>query len=182
MKTIALILGCLLATTAIAQERKTENRFTAGLELDVLPYATGGYFGAFWAGQGHWRGRLIVAKATKPDLLLPENFSENHIRAYAVLADYFFQPDFRGWWLAAGLVHWDADIRHDPDQRSGGYKIYLLSGGAGYNWKFYRNFYLSPWAGLHVRVAGDGEVAFPSRAYKPPVLNPEASLKVGWHF
>lgn len=182
MKLIVLILGCLLTTAIFAQEKTAENKFTAGFELDALPYATGGYFGAFWAGQGHWRGRLIVARATKPEFLLPDGYSDNHIRAYALLADYFFQPDFRGWWLAAGLVHWDAEIRYDPDRRSGAYKSYLLSGGAGYNWKFYRNFYLSPWVGLHVRIAGDDHVAFPTGTYKPPMFNPEGSLKVGWHF
>lgn len=182
MKMIAPILCCFLTVTAFAQENMAEQAFTAGLELDFLPYATSGYFGAIWAGKGHWRGRLIVAQATKPELLLPEGFSENRIHAYALLADYFFQPEFRGWWLAGGAVYWDNSIRHDPDQRAGTYKSYLLSGGAGYNWKFYRNFYLSPWIGLHVRIAGDDEVAFPTSAYKPPILNPEGSLKVGWHF
>jgi len=152
------------------------------MELDFLPYATGGYFGAVWAGTGHWRGRLLMARANKPDFLLPGGFSQNRIHAYALLADYFFQPDFRGWWLAGGGVYWDNSIRYEADQRSGNYKSYLLSGGMGYNWKFYRNFYLSPWAGLHLRIAGDKEVAFPTGTYKPPLLNPEGSLKLGWHF
>jgi len=182
MKSIALFLYCLLAVPALAQEKTTAGSFTAGLELDFLPYATGGYFGGIWAGKGHWRGRLLAAKATKPDFLLPDGFSENNIHAYALLADYFLQPDFRGWWLAAGAVYWDNNIRYDADQRSGGYKSYLLSGGAGYNWKFFRNFYLSPWVGLHVRIAGDDTVAFPTTTYQPPRLNPEGSLKVGWHF
>ena len=183
MKIAAFALLCFLAGPLAAQEKPDAHPpFTAGVELDFLPYATGGYFGALWAGQGHWRGRLIVARATKPDFLLPADFSKNTIRAYALLADYFPRNDFRAWWLAAGLVYWDARIHSDLAAQTQPYKSYLLSGGAGYNWKFFRNFYLSPWVGLHVRVAGDTTVAFPDKDFKPPVLNPEGSLKVGWHF
>ena len=176
------MLLSFLAGAMMAQETKAPHPLTAGIELDVLPYATGGYFGAVWVGKGHWRSRLIVARATKPEFLLPEGYSENNIRAYALLADYFPRYDFRGWWLAAGLVYWDARIRYAPEQRSGDYASYLVSGGAGYNWKFFRNFYLSPWVGLHVRVAGDDAVPFQTASYKPPRLNPEGSLKLGWHF
>lgn len=180
VKTVALTLLYLLAVPLCAQETAVRQPFTVGLELDALPYATGGYFGAFWAGKGHWRGRLIVARATKPDFLLPKGYTDNSIRAYALLADYFPKQHFKGWWLAAGLVYWDAGIRYTPDQESAGYKSYLLSGGAGYHWFFYRNFYLSPWAGLHVRAAGDDSVRFPGATYKPPRLNPEGSVKLGW--
>ena len=182
LRTLLAVLSCLSTFSLTAQVNDAPVRATAGIELDFLPYATGGYFGAVWAGKGHWRGRVIVARATKPDFLLPDGFSENTIRAYAVLADYFPKQNFSGWWLAAGLVYWDAGIRYDPEQRAGAYKSYLVSGGLGYNWKFYRNFYLSPWAGLHIRVAGDKAVDFQTKSFKPPLLNPEGSLKIGWHF
>lgn len=183
MKLPLLLLLCALAATPLkAQKAAGQYPFTAGVELDVLPYATGGYFGALWAGKGHWRGRLIVARATKPDFLLPDDYTGNQIRAYALLADYFLKPGFRGWWLAAGAVYWDARIQNEPAGVTENYKSYLLSGGLGYNWKFYRNFYLSPWAGLHARIAGDDAVSFPGAVYEPPCLNPEASVKVGWHF
>lgn len=181
-RSLSLLLFALALSLSNAQETAQPARLTAGLELDLLPYATGGYFGAIWAGKGHWRGRLIVARATKPDFLLPDNYTDNTIRAYALLADYFPKENFRGWWLAAGLVYWDAKIRYKPDPNAADYRSYLLSGGAGYNWKFYRNFYLSPWAGLHVRVSGDDTVAFTGATYQPPRFNPEGSLKLGWHF
>jgi len=182
MKPITLVLICLASCSLTAQEPVQTQRFTAGLELDFLPYVTGGYFGAAWAGMGHWRGRLIIAKATKPDFLLPDGYSHNTIRAYALLADYFPRLHFSGWWLAGGLVYWDAAIQNDAQQQAGSYGSYLVSGGLGYNWKFYRNFYLCPWAGLHVRVAGDDRVAFQAASFTPPRFNPEASLKIGWHF
>lgn len=178
----ATLLIILAPFPLLAQDAPAQSSVTAGFELDVLPYATGGYFGAFWAGQGHWRGRLIVARATKPDFLLPDDYTDNAIRAYALLADYFPKQNFRGWWLAAGVVYWDARIQYKPDQRTGEYQSYLLSGGLGYNWKFYRNFYLSPWVGGHIRVAGDNSVVFTGATYHPPRFNPEGSVKLGWHF
>ncbi len=182
MKFVWTLLLGLFAVSLFSQEKKADAPFTAGVELDVLPYATGGYFGALWAGKGHWRGRLLAARATKPDFLLPDGYTDNTIRAYALLADYFRKPDFSGWWLAAGAVYWDASIRYKPDQRSETYQSYLLSGGLGYNWKFFQHFYLSPWAGLHIRVAGDDSVLFPGASFKPPRFNPEGSIKIGWHF
>ncbi len=182
VKTHLILLTCLAAGYLTAQTTPPPARLAAGLELDFLPYATGGYFGAAWVGKGHWRGRCIVAKATKPDFLLPDGYSHNTIRAYAVLADYFPRLEFSGWWLAGGFVYWDASIRLDTPAETRPYKSYLASAGAGYNWKFYRHFYLSPWAGLHVRVAGDDSVDFQTRPFKPPLFNPEGSLKVGWYF
>lgn len=183
MKPAVFVFAFLTAISLAAQHpAPAPSRLTAGFELDFLPYATGGYFGAAWAGAGHWRGRLIVAKATKPDFLLPDGYSNNAIRAYALLADYFRRPDYSAWWLAAGLVYWDAGVRNVAQQLTKPYKNYLLSGGLGYNWKFYRHFYLSPWAALHVRIAGDKQLEFQTDTLSLPRFNPEASLKIGWHF
>ena len=176
------LLFCLAVVSANAQEKPDYLLLVAGLELDFLPYATGGYFGALWVGKGHWRSRLIVARATKPDFLLPDGYTDNSIRAYALLADYFPKQHFLDWWFAAGMVYWDAGIRLNSGQIAGKYKSFLSSGGLGYNWKFFQNFYLSPWLGMHIRVAGDDEVTFPGTSYKPPRFNPEGSVKIGWHF
>lgn len=182
-KLLILLLGLPVWPAVVVRAQPAAAPLSVGLELDVLPYATGGYFGAVWIGKGHWRGRVLAAQATKPDFLLPDDYTDNRIRAYAVLADYFPKQNFRGWWLAAGLVYWDGRIRHEPTRQTGAYQSYLLSGGLGYNWMFFRHFYLSPWIGLHVRVAGDGAVDFPGGvAYEPPRFNPEGSLKVGWYF
>ncbi|MBL7774449.1 MAG: hypothetical protein JNK89_00515, partial [Saprospiraceae bacterium] len=124
MRLPSFCFACLLPVFLLAQPAES-SKWTAGIELDALPYATGGYFAALWAGKGHWRGRLLAAKATKPDFLLPDHYTDNHIRAYALLVDYFPKTNFQGWWLAAGLVAWDAEIRYLPDQQTGDFQAYL---------------------------------------------------------
>lgn len=178
-----LLLPIFLLSLAIPlHSQQPAKRLSIGLEQDVLPYATGGYFGCLWVGGGHWRVRALLAKATKPDFLLPDGFRDNTIQAYALVADYFLKPGFEGWWLGGGAVYWDSSIGADNSTETVSYKSYLINGSAGYAWKFYHNFYLSPWAGLHLRLGGDDPARVGGRDYKPPLLNPEASLKIGWYF
>lgn len=40
-----------------AQNVHAQKTVSAGVELDVLPYLTGGYFGAVWVGKGHVIGQ-----------------------------------------------------------------------------------------------------------------------------
>ena len=47
---LLLILVCFGST--IHAQTIESKKLDAGLELDVLPYATGGYFGAAWMGKG----------------------------------------------------------------------------------------------------------------------------------
>ncbi|MBK9489386.1 MAG: hypothetical protein IPO07_11805 [Haliscomenobacter sp.] len=44
------------------------------------------------------------------------------------------------------------------------------------------HLYLSPWAGLSIRVAGDTDVPVDNKRFTLPLFNPEASLKVGLYF
>ena len=156
--------------------------FTVGIEQDALPYLRGGYFAGVWAGKGHVRGRALLARVHKPDFVLPDGFTNNRTTAYAVLADYFLQQDWKGWWIGGGLVYWDNSIQTDRKIMTANYNNTLLNGSIGYNWKFYRHFYLSPWAGLSLRIGGAQKLTVDNQHFTPPLLNPEASLKLGWHF
>ena len=184
MKKILLLACVVLPLLVAGQSPQTEKpaAMTIGFEQDFLPYLTGGYFGALFIGKGHWRIRGLAAQATKPDFLLPDGFTGNTIKAYAIVGDLFLKPSFSGWWISGGAVVWNGTIKIEGAPQSGHYQQYLVNGSAGYNWKFAGNFYLSPWAGLHLRLAGDTEVPVAAKTFKPPVLNPEASVKVGWYF
>ena len=59
---------------------------------------------------------------------------------------------------------------------------YLLNGSIGYALQLYRSIYVSPWAGLSLRVAGDSDIRVDGLSFEPRVLNPEASVKFGWVF
>jgi hypothetical protein len=153
-----------------------------GLEQDVLPYVTGGYYFGAWAGKSHIRGRVLVAHVNKPEFIVPSGFTNNIVTAYALVGDYFLKSDWNGWWLSAGIVYWDSSIQRNVKVSTASYQNVLLNGSLGYNWKLGKNFYLSPWAGLHVRVGGATEVLVDGASFTTPLLNPEASLKLGWYF
>ncbi|SDQ79005.1 hypothetical protein [Flagellimonas zhangzhouensis] len=156
-----------------------QNKIQVGVELDVLPYITGGYFGAIWARKGHFGGRALFAKVNMPDFIVPEGFTDNEINSYALIADYFLNENQTGMWLGGGLVLWDGTIKSDQKLETTSYQSYLLNGSIGYIINLSNRFYLSPWAGLSLRVAGTDDIRVDNQIYDPPFLNPELSLKIG---
>jgi len=182
-KIFAFIFSLLLSVFLSAQEQDSTNKhFSVGIEQDILPYIFNGNFSCFWVGYDHFRLRGIKAKVTKPDFVLAKGFTKNRVDAYAVLIDYFPNTDFSEYWGTVGLVYWDGWIEDKNTNFSKQFDSFLLSFGAGYNWKFYQNFYLSPWAAVHVRVGGPSKVPVGNSVFEPPILNPEGSLKIGWYF
>lgn len=177
-----LILSLLITKLNYGQTEKAFPKTTVGFELDFLPYLTGGYYGSVWVGHDHFRYRAVIAKVKKPDFLVADGFTNNKITAYAAIIDYFFKSGFDGWWIGGGGEYWQGEIQADTKQETGKYDNAILTLGGGYVWKFYRNFYLNPWAAIHARIAGDSNVAVDGKEFHPPLLTPELSLKVGWHF
>lgn len=153
-----------------------------GLEQDALPYVTGGYYFGAWAGKSHVRGRALVAHVNKPDFIVPSDFTNNVVTAYALVGDYFLKSSWTGWWLSAGIVYWDSSIQSKLKINTVSYQNVLVNGSLGYNWSFAKNFYLAPWVGLHVRVGGATSVSVDGASFTTPILSPEGSLKVGWYF
>jgi hypothetical protein len=179
---IILIFCLLIAIVFPAKAQRKNVRFNVGIEQDVLPYMTGGYYLGAWAGKKNIRVRFLLASVNKPDFIVPEGFTNNHVNAYALLGDYFLRDNWSGWWLGGGLVYWDSRIQSDAQISTVSYENILLNGSLGYSWKFWKNFYVSPWAGMHIRVGGAQEVTVDGKSFNTPLLNPEASIKVGWHF
>jgi hypothetical protein len=60
------------------------------------------------------------------------------------------------------------------------YENFIFTGGGGYVWKFYKNFYLNSWVAVHLRAAGDDQAAVDGQRFRPARITPEASLKIGW--
>lgn len=178
MKWITLCLFAISLNTGWSQPSK----LTFGFEQDALPYLLNGYFANVWVGKGHVRSRLLLANVRKPDFLLPRNFTNNRVHAYAVTIDYFLKENWQGWWISGGGVLWNNSLQTDFKQQTAHFSTMLVNGSLGYSWKFYKNFYVSPWAGLHVRLNGDKSITIDSEKYTPPLFNPEASVKIGWHF
>ena len=172
-----MLIGCCPISSGQA-----DAKFHVGIEQDLVPYATGGYFASVWLGSGHWKTRLLHVKATKPDFLLADGFTDNVIKAYAIVLDYHLSSFSKGLWLGGGLVRWDATIRSARDGISADYRLHLVHGSLGYHFPLRYHFYISPWAGMHFKVTGPRDVAFSAGNYRIPFLNPEASIKLGWFF
>lgn len=153
-----------------------------GIELDILPYATGGYFAAICAGKKHWRIRALTAEVHKPDWSTKKGFNNHEITAYAMVFDYFPASEWRRWWIGAGPVLWKSRIRADGFDQSTPFTNILLNGSLGYNIGIGKYIYLSPWMGMSLKIAGDKNIIIQNRIYNLPLLNPEVSLKLGAHF
>lgn len=184
MKAIFVLIGFMLISGF--SYGQTDNQSTKntkiGFELDALPYITGGYYGSVWAGQKHFRYRAVITKIETPDFILDDGFTNNDVKVFAAIVDYFFKPGFEGWWLGSGLEYWDATIQTDAQINTAEYNNTVFTIGAGYIWKFYKNFYLNPWLAGHLRIGGDKEVLVDGSTFQPKLLIPEISLKLGWHF
>ncbi len=163
-------------------DNQSTKNTSVGFELDALPYITGGYYGSVWVGHNHLRYRAVIAKTETPDFVLEDGFTNNEIMAYAAIVDYFFQPDFKGWWIGTGLEYWDAKIQTDAQLNTAEYNNTVFTIGGGYVWKFYKNFYLNPWVAGHLRIAGDKDVLVDESTFETKSFLPEVSLKLGWHF
>ncbi|MEJ8843157.1 hypothetical protein WG954_12275 [Lacibacter sp. H375] len=174
---------CVLLLIAVSSQAQTgQKAVQAGIELDALPYVTGGYFGAAWIGKAHVRVRLLTAGVNMPEFITRNGFSNHHISSYAVVADYFLKENWNGWWAGAGLVYWKSSIQTDAHLQTAGFENFLLNGSVGYNIRLHKNIYVSPWVGLSIRTGGDKNVTVDMKQYTLPLLNPEASVKLGFHF
>ena len=110
-----------------------------------------------------------------------EAFDRNTIWVYAIVVDYFFKPDFKGFWIGTGIEYWDGEIE-DKFSETAKYNNWIFTLGTGYVWKFWDNLYINPWVAAHVRIAGDEEVPVGSYTFLTPFITPEISLKLGWNF
>lgn len=178
-----MLIICLFQLIAVSLPAQSAKKIIqAGIELDALPFVTGGYFGAAWVGKEHVRVRLLTAKVNMPEFVTRNGFSKHQITSYAVTADYFLKENWNGWWAAAGFVYWKSSIRTDAQLQTARFKNYLLNGSIGYNIRLHKHIYLSPWAGMSIRTGGDKHVAVDAKQYTLPLLNPEASVKIGFRF
>jgi hypothetical protein len=178
---IAIILLLAVTGNGVCQS-SDKSRFTIGTEQDILPYLTGGYYAAGWAGKDHVRVRALTAQVNKPDIIVPEGFDDNWVTAYAVLAEYFLKENWQGWSASTGFVYWQNSIELEGGSKREDYDTYLINGSLSYSFKIYRQFYISPWAGLHLKVGGPDTITIDGQSFDQPLINPEASLKFGVYF
>ena len=181
---IIFSFNCFGQSDSTATVSKKYKRLTVGFEIDALPYITGGYYFSAWLGFKKQQQRLrpVYAKVNVPEFMYDtEAFDRNTIWVYAIVVDYFFKPDFKGFWIGTGIEYWDGEIE-DKFSETAKYNNWIFTLGTGYVWKFWDNLYINPWVAAHVRIAGDEEVPVGSYTFLTPFITPEISLKLGWNF
>jgi len=182
---VVLSLWFLPPATMYAQERSGNDESTSptiGVEVDVLPYVTGGWYASAWLGYNQLRARLVASKVNPPDFTLKENFTNGETQAYAALLDYFWRPSFRGPWAGGGIEYWDNRVGHPAEVATGMYQTWMATVGGGWVLGIGRHLYLNPWAAGHWQIAGDTKAVVGSRVYEPRAAIAEASIKIGWSF
>ncbi len=187
MKANRNILALLLVFSAVyvtnGQMRRSQNYPALGVEVDVLPYLSGGYYGSLWYGYDQLRGRVIYANVNVPQFFIPTGFMDNNQQVYSIAGDFFLQSnEFEGLWVSLGVEYREGSIVSETSEEKSEYVNYVITPGIGYIWKFYHNFYLNPWFGLHGIAAGDTSIPVGTETYRPPTITPEISLKLGWHW
>lgn len=172
-----LLLGGLLCLVSPACAQ-----CQVGVEADVLPYATGGWYASGWFGRSHIRIRVVASQVELPEFTIRGDFHDGESRAYAGLVDYFPMGALRGPWLGTGVEHWRNRIGHPAESVTGEYRNVMATLGGGWVFNLGRHIYVNPWAAGHVRVGGDTFAQVGTRVYQPPKALAEASVKFGVRF
>lgn len=187
--TLGLLAAALLSgTPAPAEETKEAKETmgtketTVGVELDALPYLSGGWYGSAWVGRGRVRIRPVVASTELPSFLVEEGFSDAKVEACALIVDWFFRDGFRGFWVGAGAEHWKNGVTNAANGVRAEWNNTVATVGGGYVWKISGNLYVNPWVAGHLVVGGPTSVTAGGATYHPKRFSPEASVKLGWHF
>ena len=180
-----LLLPVFPAEDKMTSETPEPTPWRVGTELDVLPYATGGYYGSFVVGRKEWRVRAVAARSTAPSFLVSNGFQDKRTDAYAGLVDRFLgsrRAEGRGFWIGGGMEYWRNRIRQDGSSEYTHYNNTMLTAGGGYLWKLSRHIYLNPWSGAHLVVGGDRKINVSGKMYKQPFFTPELSVKISFTF
>lgn len=164
-------------------------KMALGFNIDLLPVVMSatqkefGFAGQTWVGIDHIALRLVAAHMHMPDVFAAKNgFTGMETSVAAVIIDYFFGDNFDGWWIGTGVEVWQSNIGHKdaPNERAQFVNLVWTLGG-GYVWRFWGNFYLNPWAAVHV-ITNARTIKIAEKELSQFPLMGEASLKIGFYF
>jgi len=153
-----------------------------GSEVDVVPFATGGYYGSGFVGHEGWRTRAVVARTNIPSFMVSDGYKDKRTDAYALLADRFIgarRLQLDGLWVGGGAEYWRNRIHAENSNVDAHYQNYMATVGAGYVWKLTHHIYVNPWAAGHLVVAHSREIPIAGKIYKQSIFTSEASVKIG---
>ena len=180
---VVVCLGLTINFTAVAATGTAADNsgISLGTEVDLLPYASGGYYLSGVLGFNHYNLRLITTNTTIPGFATPKGFKDWDLEVTALILDYFPGENREGFWFGGGFELWDSDIKNKDTGETGAFSQKILTVGCGYVYKFTDHWYINPWTALHYNLSAQN-VAIGSSNLKLPDLMYEASVKLGYKF
>ncbi len=187
----AVVVAVLVATRgeAAAEDNSLpplKPPIAIGFQLDLFPTVVSaangklGYAPQIWLGIDHLRLRLIGAHLEPPDAFaFDDDFEDPTSTVFATVIDYTFGERFDGWWVCGGFELWQRTVRHEASGTKLDWTSAIATLGGGYIWRFAGDFYLDPWAGVHVTL-NPQTVRSAAVEYEPPPVVANASVKLGW--
>jgi hypothetical protein len=103
-------------------------------------------------------------------------FKDNKIMVGAVMVDYCFQPNWNKFFISTGVEYLSENLAHEQATSTSNYNCMLWTAGAGFVWKFAKNFYLAPHVAFTVRVSGDSKVNVSSYSQSIHAFQPEGGF------
>ena len=153
------------------------------LEVDALPYITGGnYIGVGVANNG-FNYRFIKADVNMPNFILPNHIDSVNMDVYTFIVDYFFRgEDYDGPWIGLGYELWNLKVKEENSNIEEDLTQHIFTLGGGYVFSLGEYFFVNPWIAVHYDLNNDTEKLVGNTIYKPKRITPEASLKFGFRF
>ena len=168
-----------------------------GIELELSPFILKGYILQGWLSLGNapFRLRVNMAENDMPKFMLDKRIEKERINSIGAYLDFFLKPQFTGLYFTGGihyfaqnittkdtLVNNSSLILNPISYNKLAHNSIMISLGLGYNYYFYKGFYIAPWAGFHTRMSNTRAKNWAQDfTYEPQLLYPEVALKIGWH-
>ena len=88
-----LIISLTPAFAANTMKNTVESpKYTYGIEIDALPYVTGGSYISSWFGCERYRLRLVLSDVNIRNLFFSMILKDWNSKAGAIIFDYFLEP------------------------------------------------------------------------------------------
>lgn len=152
-----------------------------GIEQDILPYFLKGFTLSGWAGMQRTRLRYNYAQANTPPFWKRDGIAKERISASTLSVDFFLKDNFKGFWASPAFGYWQTAIETKQGDKIA-FPGIVFSVGAGYNLYIFKSLYLSPYLAGHLRISGTKNIELGTTQYRPNLMFPEISLKLGWMF
>lgn len=187
---VLIILSFLTIINSVSNICKAQDTinctaFSFGVESEVMCFINKGYHGSFWFGKNGLRARAVVAKATYPDYLNQEGFTNLTSRFYEIEIDYYFSKkrnNFRGFWYALGAGYTQQSIENATSKESEAIDLIDLHTGVGYAISIYKGLYINPWLGIDLHLNAPNVVNVGNDVWNPRKIDPVLGTKIGYSF